>query len=151
MSQVIKQRIVIVLKILTVISFLCIVVDNGKFELPMALLLLGPFVVGGSLGEAPDVATILYSVMFMLYGILLCASLLYLFVTAVSPTFSKKVTIISIIAILVLWVQVGLTANTSFPHSSFIVALTHGIFALLSLATMFFIGLGAKKEKITGA
>jgi hypothetical protein len=151
MNIVMKRKIFTLLKILTVISFLCIVVDNGKFELPMALLLLGPFVVGGSLGGAPDLATILHSLLFILYGLLLCASLLYLFVMAVTQTSSKKANIVSIAAILVLWVQVGLTVNTSFAHPSFIVAFTYGTFTFLSLATLFFIGFVAMRHKAPSA
>jgi hypothetical protein len=146
MTQIIKQRIVIVLKILTVISFLCIVIDSGKFELPMIWLIVAPFFV--STGYLQDADTVLYGLQGLLYyGMLFSAALLYLFITAVSPTFSKKATIISFASILVLWLRVALTVPTSFPHPSFMIALTHGIFAFLSLTTMIFIGLAAKKGK----
>jgi hypothetical protein len=148
MSRIIQQRILIALKTLTVISFLCVVIDNGKFELCMALVLALPFLINVPFGSGYDLAIALYSLQQILYSAFFITALLYLFITAVLARFSKKVTIFSVLAIAALWLLIALTASTSFAQPSSLVVVTHAIFTFLSFTTLVLIGLVAKNEKV---
>lgn len=148
MSSLLEQRIVRILKFCSLISFLCIVIDNGKFEVPMAFIILVAGLAGFEMIDASNsFAYIVPIILGLLYCLLLWASLAYLFITAITSGLPKRRTTLSLLALSVLWVQLGFTVDTSFVYPSSIVLLTHGIFASLSMATIIFICITAMRKR----
>lgn len=148
MNSLIEKRIVGMLKFCSLISFLCIVIDNGKFEVPMAFVVLAAGLAGFEMIDGSNsFAFIVCIILGLLYCLLLWASLAYLFITAITNELPKRRTILSLIAILVLWVQLGFTVNSSFAYPSSIILITHGIFTFLSVATIIFICITAMRKR----
>lgn len=148
MNSLIEQRIIRILKFFSLISFLCIVIDNGKFEVPMAFLILVAGLAGFEMIDGSNsFAAIVSIILGLLYCLLLWASLAYLFITAITIELPKRRTTLSLVAIAVLWVQLGFTVGTSFAYPSSTVLITHGIFAFLSMATIIFICITAMRKR----
>ena len=115
-----------IFKILSVVSFLALIVPNEKFSVPMVLWLFVTFTAFAGLSTA-------------LFSILISFALFYIYVTSFNPIADKYDIWFSLMSILILVIAASISMVNVFNYSVFSAYLTHFICLFFLVITLILI------------
>lgn len=117
------RKAICVFKMLSVISFLALIIPNEKFSVPMIVWLFATLT--GFAGFA-----------ITLFSIIISMALFYFFITGFNPIDTRYDTWISLICILILGIVASASTVNVFKYTIFLAYLTHFICLFILVTTL---------------